>query len=439
MPDLPASRTALLRIVPIFAVAGVLGCVNSSRPEASAAEPSLRDIVSPLRSIEFGDTDYADLRPLEKSIGGATIVLLGEQTHGEGSTFKAKTRLVRFLHEKMGFDLMVLESGMYDCVKAWREARAGDSLHRALQGSAFYMYAESREMKPLFDYIDAQRVSGRTLEFTGMDCMNTGKLSQDSLILDLEAFFISGGSKLVPGPGWTWARAMANLVIRGWTFEPKPEQITRFQGFVDSMLAEIPELKPPASAEILGQTGFWQSILRGLRWHIERRADTGGMRRDSLMALNAQGLLENPYRGRKAVFWVHNLHGFRDFQGVREAVLDRDWSSITYPMGRHLSERYGEKLYMLGVTGRDGRYVEFQDRKIMAVDSVGDGRFEYGVDPGLEFGFMDFRNTPASVRWAREEQTLALVDFIAFKTAPAKLMDGLLYIKTSTPTNDTAK
>src|SRR4051794_32388463 len=41
----------------------------------------------PLRTIDMADDNFSDLAPLRTAIGDARIVLLGEQTHGDGTTF----------------------------------------------------------------------------------------------------------------------------------------------------------------------------------------------------------------------------------------------------------------------------------------------------------------------------------------------------------------
>lgn len=65
-----------------------------------------------VRSIDAADEDFRDLEPLVDAIGSATVVQLGEPSHGAGSAFAAKVRLIKFLHERMGFDVIAWESGL---------------------------------------------------------------------------------------------------------------------------------------------------------------------------------------------------------------------------------------------------------------------------------------------------------------------------------------
>src|SRR5262245_42302903 len=93
----------------------VLALLASSA--AQAAEP-LQDWMAahavPIRSIDAKDEDFSDLEPLMNAIGSAHVVQMGEPSHGAGSAFAAKVRLIKFLHQRMGFDVLVWESGLYD-------------------------------------------------------------------------------------------------------------------------------------------------------------------------------------------------------------------------------------------------------------------------------------------------------------------------------------
>jgi erythromycin esterase-like protein len=71
-----------------------------------------------LRSINPHDEDFADLRPLARSIGDARIVLLGGSR--EAAAVNAKDRLVRFLHQEMGFDVLASSTNLFDAEEFYR-------------------------------------------------------------------------------------------------------------------------------------------------------------------------------------------------------------------------------------------------------------------------------------------------------------------------------
>src|SRR5687768_5674509 len=67
----------------------------------------------PINSIKANFTDDSDLEGISNSIGDARVVMLGEQDHGDGATMQAKTRLVKYLHEKKGFNVLAFEGEFF--------------------------------------------------------------------------------------------------------------------------------------------------------------------------------------------------------------------------------------------------------------------------------------------------------------------------------------
>ena len=111
-------RTALVSalIISLTTVAaGAPPAVAATSAQASA-DTQVGPVVSaiergahPLRTVEpNGDT--ADLRPLDRMIGDARVVGLGEATHSSHSFFALKDRVFRHLVENKGFRTFALEA-----------------------------------------------------------------------------------------------------------------------------------------------------------------------------------------------------------------------------------------------------------------------------------------------------------------------------------------
>ena len=104
----------------VFAVGSLFtstwgGNRTGQAPEIDKRLRWIQDNAVVVRSVEPGDENFGDLMPLADSIGTARVVQIGEASHSAGTDFMTKVRLIKFLHEKMGFDVLVWESGLFDC------------------------------------------------------------------------------------------------------------------------------------------------------------------------------------------------------------------------------------------------------------------------------------------------------------------------------------
>ena len=77
------------------------------------------DNIQTINTIDPADTNYNDLEIIGTAIGRSKIVMLGEQDHGDAPTFLAKTRIIKYLHEKQDFDVLVFESDFWGLNELW--------------------------------------------------------------------------------------------------------------------------------------------------------------------------------------------------------------------------------------------------------------------------------------------------------------------------------
>jgi len=138
-----------------------------------------------IRSINAADADFSDLEPMGQAIGSARVVQLGEPSHGAGTGFEAKARLVRFLHERLGFDVLVWESGLYDVRLTEAGLRAGEDPRKAAQRGIFSIWSAAAEVQPLLDYVKASQATMRPVEMAGFDLQFTSDECFDHFAADL--------------------------------------------------------------------------------------------------------------------------------------------------------------------------------------------------------------------------------------------------------------
>ncbi|MCC7172353.1 MAG: erythromycin esterase family protein [Planctomycetes bacterium] len=147
--------------------------VCASDPTPDRRVEWVRANASPIRAIEplAGDAvdDFADLRPLQALIGDATIVGLGEATHGTREFTTLRRRIVRYLATECGFDVLALEGNFAEGERLFELVRgAPGSLNDATRDLAFWCWT-TRELEAVFEDARARTASGAPLDVVGID------------------------------------------------------------------------------------------------------------------------------------------------------------------------------------------------------------------------------------------------------------------------------
>ncbi|WP_442683532.1 erythromycin esterase family protein [Stenotrophomonas sp. JC08] len=390
----------------------------------------------PLRADPPAQDDFADLAPLGAAIGDRRIVMLDELTHGEGNIYAAKVRVARYLHERKGFDLLVLESGLFDVARLWQPRQP---LRANAPGNIFYMYAGSAEVWPLYDWLDARRDTPGAMQLAGFDGRLSGTLSRTQLVPQLH-------TRLLRQPRGAAAQQRLDRYLRQVQRLLDGQLVAVAAGEREQFLADaqwldtlLPALDSEHGADVFDSDGFWRRINASLR----RMAEVGWQLRpfdehDPVMAGNLQWLLEQAYPGRKAVVWGHYAHlnklgGYRDGHARGFPPVD----NVT----RALPAALQTQTYVLHFGGARGRYLDYGNLQPVTIGSAAGllepsllaGAAQGAVFVDLHAGTLPGEADPAARLWGMDYgDTLPLPE-------ARQRFDGLLLLDRVTPASYQAR
>lgn len=389
-----------------------------------------------VRSIDPLDTNYQDLAALRSAIGNASVVLLGEQTHGEGATFLAKTRLIQFLHEKMDFDVLAFESGMYDVPRIWENTKKGGELSNEVKGSLFYMYATSKQMAPLFRYLQASLQSTDPMSLTGFESQHSGVNAKNTLFPDFEAFLKTFAPTAIDA-NWKTFKQVSVATFSSRSYRPSDIDKQVF-------LRKLAELKSALSAHekdpvtsLLQSAGFWYRVVASIEsqalryWEMVQGNEVSV--RDKQMAENLIWLAEHAYPGKKIIVWAHNIHIAKQIAELSFPPQNQAgfFFSSFIPMGATVSKHFGEQSYHIGFTSSEGKYQDYSNDQFVNIPAPVAGTIEDKLNAtNYPFAFAALRNTKG---WWQQPQTGMLYDFMPVKGKWAAVYDGVFFIRKNNP------
>ena len=375
---------------------------------------------SPIRSIDIADRDYSDLEPVARDIGDARVVMLGEQTHGDGSAFLAKSRLVRFLHERHGFDVLVFESGFTDLATAQARIDDGEAPSVALKQAVFPVWSASDQFAPLLAYLDADRQSKAPLRFAGIDAQFTGKTVEA-----LPAEWRAVAAKLPESEGRAALLRLAALmeeyakVRLGGLKDPRLTDIKRYADAARKAIMGSSISDRARRAQQLKSTGnFFAFALR-----MKEGTPEVFNLRDEQMADNLRFLMA-AHPDKKFIVWGATSHFIRSRDVLTDAPA-KEMKSV----GTLLSGELGSKLYVLATSGGSGEIGSWAKRVSTPLPAI----TETSLEAGLAKQAPAFSFVPRAGLGGR--QTIGVLGYQPVEGAWDKAIDGLLFIKTMKPTS----
>ena len=441
----------------LFCILTFIGLPPSFAVDATTPNDELQSWINQnavsIRSIDPMDDDFKDLEFLINVIGNAQLVQLGEASHSVGNGFSAKSRLVKFLHQRMGFDVLVWEEGIYDMRLALAGLRGPEDAVTVAQRGIRLGWSNSAEVKPLLEYIKTSQSSFHPLEIAGYDTRYAPEAFEH--FASRLRWFVAALTDL---PVRQRAQALVENALAAY-YRVKAAQPAGQQNDLDTLHHSADQLLEELNIdrELLErvhgslETGFMERAIESMRsdgtgkFYLAQmkpeNAANGTLfskfwhQRDEIGARNFRWLIEKAYPGRKIIFWAHNVHVMDAYCGpLFKTISPETQSDGMAPVGTYLGDWLGKKAYTIvlahfeGQEGLNGKNTDIPP----APSSSLEARFHVLGRPYL---FLNLRTVAASrshpLYQPQSLRVMIPTNYIISDITRA--FDGILYIDHATP------
>jgi len=305
----------------------------------------LRGQALPFNTVLAGN-GFDDLAGLDRIVGDARIVSLGEASHGTAEFFQMKHRLLEYLVEKKGFTVFAIEGNWPEAEAADRYIKGGEGEAATALAAMYFWTWQTVEVRAMLDWMRAynmRRGERPILSFTGFD-MQTATVAVKR-VLDLLGRVSSADRKAAQDLYEGIEKLQDNDDALNTATAVPAEEKTRLRNNAAVVLA-IMEAKREAVLSVATAEDYRDArqAARIVLQAAEMYAGTAGglSERDRAMADNVRWLVEERFPGEKIILWAHNGH-----VGVAPQLGENN-------QGMHLRDRYGDKMVVLGFASHHG-------------------------------------------------------------------------------------
>jgi erythromycin esterase len=398
----------------------------SARSIAIASDPRvdwLREHVQPLHGPEESE-DLSDLEPLRGMLEGVRVVLLGESDHYAGSDFAARSRIVRFLHRELGFDVLAMEAGIFGMAAADEAMRAGRPPGQAFALGAWRFWSQAEQMQPLIEYVGQTTKGPRPLRLAGFDIQFIRPGAAEKLPAELAAFLAAHGiaSPLTAAEGDIAGVLTALSLMQYRTGERSAPDTPTRNAFLDAMrdaLAQVTRLGG-------NEAWLWSRVLRSTLAEAElnfARADgidlwEASRLRNAMMAENLIALAEERFPDSRIVAWAGNAHVMR-LSEIPPAA------GVGPSLGLAVRQHFGDASFVIAATSFEGPNFAADQRATPDIEVL-------MAEAGFETALLDLRAAPRN-SWVSGPFLARAATQAPEERVWRDALDALLFIKTYEP------
>jgi len=360
---------------------------------------------------------------LDEILGSKKIVLLGEQTHGEGTVFITKIKLIKHLHQNLGFNILTFESNFYDLYQAWKDIENGAAVDTTLVESIFGIWSIKSELTDLYNYIESTLETDHPLMVLGFEPQIYSKYTADNFTIDLEKYL---KSEKINYDSKRFQHLQVNLrylIGRNKKAFKKNDPTMDIQ-FLKDVQEQIKDKKDIKSC-------FWKQSIISFIWFLNQRDGVKNQsQRDFHMASNFDWIVDQ-YPEAKIIGWGatgHFIHNSEQINFKSPIIqLAGNYIRKTEMMGDFLKDSYGDEVYIVAFTAQQGFARPFNSLVKIKPSEAGSLEYELNKLPG-ESIFIDLDSNEHL--WNLPSRPLG---HKYIKTGLQQIADGVIFNKNINP------
>ena len=339
------------------------------------------------------------IRKLKRYIDNATLVGLGENSHGSASIFKTKLQILKYLITKMNFTVFALEMPVAEANLIDQYIQGKQLSKNQITQNLVYKSWQNKEMLEIIEWLRTyNQTASKKVHFYGFDMQYADKRALDELILyslqnnkDLYRFLVSFKKDLKKAikENSNW-----DLILK------KANKINQY-------LHNSPAL----------MQHYGNLLLQTISSYYKYK---GVKSRDWYMSQNLKWLINSLPKDTKIVLSADNTH------------LTKTGES----MGYYLKNTYQNKYLAFGFTYGSGTYSAVQPDGVYKVHASYPGTYEFLFSKCKTPNFyIDIRNT--EIAYLKEKNDFRLIgsrpqEHTQFATHDLKAhFDIIVYLATS--------
>jgi erythromycin esterase len=409
-----------------------------------------------------------EYEPLKKILQGKDIILLGEEDHIFSTSLESKTKLVKFLHDEMGFNVLAFEFDLYSLANAYDKA-VKENNPTILQNTVWTFWGKSKSTESLFPYI-LSTTKNTPLKVIGFDCQT---MNQYPFVDHIDTYLMDKKSpikkyayypkfiqifKTAYSDASVYQHRLSekeklllfNVLDDIWfEMELDASKTTPFKimkqallNFKNNILTRW--LDQPSDYAVLGQNMPDTSVFGFV---ADRQSMGANNRRDKFMAENIKFIKEVLYPNEKIIIWAASEHTMnnRHLATFHNILVDTNFtfhSRFKYnkgykTMGTYVKDYYGEKAYNLGFTTLGGKvdYDRSGNNPSISEIAIGDNSLEsFLVKLKTKNGILNFDNQKLPIEITNSSLNHNIIGgFPNISGDISTFFDGLYFIREMKP------